>query len=102
MSTQTDTPAERRLRGLLRAGGDLADGKDPAEIGEYAFDPAAEKFAELFRNGKARAAQFLKLRYDDPFDRKTIAFHAEMVAAHDPDEAAKIQAELAEAGEAQS
>ena len=98
MGAQTDTPAERRLRSLLRAGGDLADGKDPMEIGEYAFDPAAEKFAELFRDGKARATQFLKLRFDDPLHRKTIAFHAETVAAHDPDEAAKIQAGLAEAG----
>ncbi len=97
MSTQTDTPVERRLRLILRAGSDLADGKDPMEIGEYAFDPAAEKFAELFRGGKARAAQFLKLRYDDPLHRKTIAFHAETVAAHDPDEAARILAELAEA-----
>ncbi len=57
MGAQTDTPAERRLRSLLRAGGDLADGKDPMEIGEYAFDPAAEKFAELFRDGKARAIE---------------------------------------------
>ena len=103
MSTQTDTPVERRLRLILRAGSDLADGKDPMEIGEYAFDPTAEKFAELFRRmekrrGKTYAPRCLTLQFDDPLDRKAIAFHAEMVAAYDPDEAARIQAGLAEAG----
>ena len=66
MTTQTETPRQQRIRAILDTAQALADGKDPADFPEFGFSPRIERLAEIFRG-----------------------------AAHDRDEAARIQARLA-------
>ena len=51
--SEAETPRARRIRLILGAAIDLADGKDPIEIGKYGFEPRVERLAEIFRAGKA-------------------------------------------------
>ncbi len=96
MSTQnTDrTELRRRLHAIGDAALALANGKDPADFPEYGFDPGVERLAEILGGGKLRA---VTLRLNDPVCWPALALYAKDLESHDPDEAAKIQAGLAEA-----
>ncbi len=102
MTTQ-NTDRTERLR-LLHAITDtaqaLANGKDPADFPEYGFSPRTERMAEIHRLSALGEAKMgtVTLRLDDPVCRPALALYAKALESHDPDEAAKIQVGLAEAG----
>ena len=89
------TKQRRRMHAIMDTALALANGKDPADFPEYGFDPGVERLAEIFGGGKLQA---VTLRLDDPVCRPALALYAEALESHDPDEAARIQAGLAEAG----
>ena len=104
MTTQSVTPQRQKYRDILNAASALANGKDPADFPKYGFDPTAESVAEIFRKIGLTALReppeltAVTLRLDDPVCWPALALYAKALESHDPDEAAKIQAGLAEAG----
>ena len=95
MQNTNRTERRRRIRALTDTALALANGKDPADFPEYGFSPTAERLAEIFGENKLCA---VTLRLDDPVCWPALALYAKALESHDPDEAAKIQAGLAEAG----
>ncbi len=84
---------EKRMRGCFRAARRLSIGDDPIDIGKYAFEPFAEKLAEIFRNAPKKPP-VLCLHYDREIDRRFIRAYAEAIGEDDPDQAAKIYERL--------
>ncbi len=92
MTGKLDPAEEARLRGCFDAAFRLRDGDDPIDIGKYAFEPFAEKLAEIFRN--TEKPPVLVLHYDREIDRQMIKAYAEAICEDDPDQAAKIHERL--------
>ena len=92
MTGKLDPAEEERFRGCFDAARRLGDGEDPIDIGKYAFEPFAEKLAEIFRN--AEKSPILTLHYDREIDRQMIKAYAEAIREDDPDQAAKIHERL--------
>ena len=94
----------RRMHAITDTALALADGKDPADFPEYGFNPKVERLAECLRRIGPTALReppeltAVTLRLDDPVCWPALALYAKALESHDPDEAAKIQAGLAEAG----
>ena len=99
MTDELNPAADARMHGCFDAAFRLRDGEDPIDIGKYAFDPFAEKLAEIFRNAPKKPPVLI-LHYDREIDRQMIKAYAEAIGEDDPDQAAKINERLA--GEASS
>ena len=93
MTDKLDPAVDPRDRGIFRAAIRLSDGEDPIDIGKYAFEPAAEKMAEMLRK-MPRKPPVLTLHYDREIDRQMIKAYAEAIGEDDPDQAAKIHERL--------
>ena len=93
MTDELNRAAEDSLRGCLNAAFRLSEGEDPIDIGKYAFDPFAEKLAEILRNA-TKKPPVLTLHYDREIDRQMIKAYAEAIREDDPDQAAKIHERL--------
>ena len=93
MTDKLNPAADARMHGCFDAARRLADGEDPIDIGKYAFEPFAEKLAEIFRNAPKKPP-VLCLHYDREIDRRFIKAYAEAIGEDDPDKAAEIHGQL--------